>query len=92
MALKPTLAAMAQLSLDQEESAAVFGAGFRQRLRHVVIPMILPAAAAGGLMVFLTAFNELTVSALLWSQGRKHWASRCSTSVQASPERLRPSP
>ncbi len=28
-----------------------------------------PAAAAGAILVFLTAFNELTVSALLWAGG-----------------------
>jgi iron(III) transport system permease protein len=32
---------------------------------------VAPAAAAGGLLVFLTAFNELTVSALLWSAGHE---------------------
>lgn len=69
MALKPTLAAMAQLSREQEEAAAVFGAGFRARLLHIVLPAVLPSAVAGGLLVFLTAFNELTVSALLWSSG-----------------------
>jgi iron(III) transport system permease protein len=69
MALKPTLAAMAQLSRDQEEAAAVFGAGFRARLIYIVLPALLPSAVAGGLLVFLTAFNELTVSALLWSSG-----------------------
>jgi iron(III) transport system permease protein len=69
MALKPALAAMGQLSPEQEEAAAVFGAGFWQRLRHIVVPMVLPSAVAGGLLVFLTAFNELTVSALLWTAG-----------------------
>lgn len=29
------------------------------------------AAAAGGVLAFLSAFNELTVSVLLWSQGRE---------------------
>ncbi len=28
-----------------------------------------PVAAAGALLVFLTAFSELTVSVLLWSSG-----------------------
>ena len=35
----------------------------------VILPLVAPAAAAGALLVFLTAFNELTVSALLWSSG-----------------------
>jgi iron(III) transport system permease protein len=69
MAIKPALAGVSQLTLEQEEAAAVYGATFWQRLRYIVLPLILPSAAAGGLIVFLTAFNELTVSALLWSAG-----------------------
>jgi iron(III) transport system permease protein len=67
LALKPTLAAMASIAPDQEEAAAVFGARLASRLRYVVLPRLLAPAAAGSLMVFLLAFNELTVSALLWS-------------------------
>lgn len=69
MALKPSLAAMSQLSQESDEAATSLGASFAQRMRRIVIPAILPSAAAGGMMVFLTAFNELTVSALLWSAG-----------------------
>jgi iron(III) transport system permease protein len=39
------------------------------RVRTIVLPMLAPVAVAGAVLVFLTAFNELTVSALLWSQG-----------------------
>ena len=46
-------------------------AGPLRRLRTIVAPLVAPAAAAGGVLVFLTAFNELTVSILLWSQGRE---------------------
>ena len=35
----------------------------------MIFPLSAPAAAAGAILVFLTAFNELTVSALLWSSG-----------------------
>ena len=28
-----------------------------------------PAAASGAILVFMTAYNEVTVSALLWSRG-----------------------
>jgi iron(III) transport system permease protein len=69
LALKPALAAMAQVEPAQEEAAALDGAGLGQRLRYVVGPALLPAATAGALLVFLVAFNELTVSALLWSSG-----------------------
>ena len=69
LALKAPLAAMAVLARDQEEASALDGANAWQRLRHVIVPNLLPAAAAGGLLVFLLAFNELTVSALLWTAG-----------------------
>jgi iron(III) transport system permease protein len=69
VALEPIRAAMTQLDRDQEEAAAVFGASLIDRLRFVVAPALLPAMTAGGLLVFLMAFNELTVSALLWSAG-----------------------
>ncbi len=69
LALKPPLAAMAVLPRDQEEASALDGANAWQRLRHIIVPNLLPAAAAGALLVFLLAFNELTVSALLWTAG-----------------------
>jgi iron(III) transport system permease protein len=69
LALKPPLAAMAVLARDQEEASALDGANAWQRLRYIIVPNLLPAAAAGALFVFLLAFNELTVSALLWTAG-----------------------
>lgn len=69
VALGPIRAAMSLLHRDQEEAAAVFGASLGQRFRHVVLPTLLPSMAAAALLVFLMAFNELTVSALLWSAG-----------------------
>lgn len=68
-ALKPTLAAMGQIEAHHEEAARLDGATFWQLMRFVVAPILLPAASAGALLVFLVAFNELTVSALLWSAG-----------------------
>jgi iron(III) transport system permease protein len=69
LALKAPLAAMSTLAHDQEEAAALDGANAWQRLCKIVLPSLLPAATAGALLVFLIAFNELTVSALLWSAG-----------------------
>lgn len=69
VALAPISAGMALLERDAEEAAAVFGASLWQRLRYIVVPMLAPAVAAAALLVFLLAFNELTVSALLWSSG-----------------------
>jgi iron(III) transport system permease protein len=69
VALKPVLAGMEQIDMAQEEAAAIDGARLAQRLTDIVLPSLLPAAVAGGLMAFLLAFSELTVSALLWTAG-----------------------
>lgn len=69
VALKPVLAGMTQIDVAQEEAAAIDGARLPRRLFDIVLPSLLPAAVAGGLMAFLLAFSELTVSALLWSAG-----------------------
>ncbi|MEO0385356.1 MAG: iron ABC transporter permease [Pseudomonadota bacterium] len=69
LALRPVTAAFSQLDPRLEEAAAMCGAGFWHRFTRVLVPGVLPAATAGAVLVFLTAFNELTVSALLWSSG-----------------------
>ncbi|MGY9046445.1 MAG: ABC transporter permease, partial [Rhodobacterales bacterium] len=67
--LRPIQASIAQLDPAMEEAAASVGARLGRRLRDVVLPLAAPSAAAGAILVFLTAVNELTVSALLWSSG-----------------------
>lgn len=69
VAVGPIAAQIAQLDRDLEAAAMVCGAGLWQRLRHIVGPLMLPAMAISQLLVMLLAFNELTVSALLWSAG-----------------------
>lgn len=69
LALKAPVAAMAQIEAHHEEAARLDGVTPWQMLRFIVVPILAPAAAVSGLMVFLVAFNELTVSALLWSSG-----------------------
>lgn len=69
LALRPAIGGYLQLDRGLEEAAQMTGAGFLFRLRTILLPLIAPAAAAGGLLVFMTAFNEITVSALLWSSG-----------------------
>ncbi|GFE52382.1 ABC transporter permease [Roseobacter cerasinus] len=71
IALKPVTAATLQLDQSLDEAARVSGAGFYRRMTHITIPLIAPAAASGGILVFLTAYNEVTVSALLWSSGNE---------------------
>lgn len=62
---------MMQLDPAMEEAASLAGAHFSRRLTDIVLPLLAPAAFAGALLVFLTAVNELTVSALLWSAGKE---------------------
>ena len=69
--LKPVHNSMLQLDPAMEEAAALAGASFHQRLFHIILPLLMPAAFAGALLVFMTAVNELTVSALLWSAGNE---------------------
>lgn len=71
IALKPVTAAYAQLDPALDDAARVAGAGFGRRLWRVFTPMVAPAAASGAILVFLTAYNEVTVSALLWSTGNE---------------------
>lgn len=66
---RPVQASLKQLDPAMGEAAQSVGASLLQRLRDVIVPLSAPAAAAGAILVFLTAFNELTVSALLWSSG-----------------------
>ncbi|GHA02811.1 iron ABC transporter permease [Ignatzschineria ureiclastica] len=69
--MKPVHNSMLQLDMAMEEAAALAGANFYQRLRDIILPLLAPAAFAGALLVFMTAINELTVSALLWSTGNE---------------------
>ena len=69
IALKPVSAAYAALDPALDDAARVCGAGFAMRMRRVALPLVAPAAASGAVLVFLTAYNEVTVSALLWSSG-----------------------
>ena len=54
-----------------EEAAQIAGVGTVRRLATILLPLVAPAAAAGGLLIFMSAFNELTVSALIWSTGNE---------------------
>ena len=69
LALGPVTAGFRQADPALEEAARVAGAGMGMRLATIVAPMMAPVAAAGAILVFLTAFNELTVSALLYAAG-----------------------
>ncbi len=71
LGLRPVAAALAGLDPVVDEAARAQGAGFLRRLASVMAPMLAPAAAGAGILVLLTTFGELTVSALLWSPGNE---------------------
>jgi iron(III) transport system permease protein len=69
--LKPVAAASGQLDPSLDDAARTSGAGFPRRMWRVHMPLMAPAAVSGAILVFLTAYNEITVSALLWSRGNE---------------------
>jgi iron(III) transport system permease protein len=69
LGLRPIVSGYHQLDRTLEEAAQIAGARLLRRLTTIILPLVAPMATAGALLVFLTAFNELTVSALLWSSG-----------------------
>jgi len=70
-ALRPIISAFQQIDRTLDEAGAACGAKFGYRMRTILLPLVGPAAMGGVLIVFLAAFNELTVSALLWSAGNE---------------------
>ncbi|MGE5202274.1 MAG: ABC transporter permease [Acidobacteriota bacterium] len=71
LALRTTIAGFLQLHGSLEEAARILGAGLWRRIVTVILPLAGPAVAAGAVLVFLTALNELAVSTLLWSTGNE---------------------
>jgi iron(III) transport system permease protein len=69
LALRPVAASAARLDPTLDEAARGMGAGPLRRLWRVHLPPLAPALAAGGILVALTAVNEVTVSSLLYGPG-----------------------
>lgn len=67
--LKPVIAAFLQMDSSLDEAARTAGARFGRRLFSISAPLAAPAIISGAILVFLTAYNEVTVSTLLWSSG-----------------------
>ncbi|MCX5577786.1 ABC transporter permease [Kaistia terrae] len=71
LSLRSTLGGFAQIDRSLEEAAQVAGAGFLRRMRDIIAPLVAPAAAAGAIIVFMSALNEIQVSILLVSSKAK---------------------
>ncbi|MFU8888212.1 MAG: ABC transporter permease [Trueperaceae bacterium] len=64
-ALQPIGAAWRQLDPALEEAARIDGAGTLQAMRYVLLPVMAPTVVVAALLVFLNAFSEISLSALL---------------------------
>lgn len=71
LVLRPVAAAAATADPSLDEAGRIAGAGLFRRMVAIFLPGVLPAAAAGAILVVMTAMNELTLSALLWSSGHE---------------------
>lgn len=67
--MRGSITAFLQVDPSMEEAGRLFGASRLTRWRRIIMPLIWPGMMSGALLVFLTAFTELTVSSLLWSSG-----------------------
>jgi iron(III) transport system permease protein len=61
--------ALLGLHKELEEGALAAGANWFQMLRHVVVPLMMPALLAGWIYIFLITFKELSIALLLYSPG-----------------------
>jgi iron(III) transport system permease protein len=61
--------ALLTLHKELEEGAMASGASWFQMVRHVVVPLIMPALLAGWIYIFLITFKELSIALLLYSPG-----------------------
>lgn len=66
---RPLAAAVDRLPADVHRAARASGAGPAATLVTVSVPLVSPALAAAWVLVFLFAFHELTMSALLYGPG-----------------------
>ena len=71
LVLRPVAAAAVTADPSQDEAGRIAGAGLLRRMTAIFLPGVLPAAAAGAILAVMTAMNELTLSALLWSSGHE---------------------
>lgn len=68
-AVRPVVSALYSVDQALEEAGAMCGARMPYRLATIVLPLMAPTVFAAAMIVFLTSYNELTVSVLLWSVG-----------------------
>jgi ABC-type Fe3+/spermidine/putrescine transport system ATPase subunit/ABC-type spermidine/putrescine transport system permease subunit II len=64
-AILPVSARLAALNPWLERAAAVCGAGQTRTIAHIILPLLVPAAAAGFAFAFVFSFDEVVVAQFL---------------------------
>lgn len=67
LVIRSTSAALEQLDDSLLDAAQTFGAGPLRRFRSIVLPIILPGIAAGGLLTAIAGLGEFVSSILLYT-------------------------
>ncbi len=68
-ATRTVAATLITINPELEQSARASGAGWLQAMRHVMVPLALPAIVAAWLMLFVVFVRELGATILLYAQG-----------------------
>jgi iron(III) transport system permease protein len=68
-ATRTVAATLTAVNPELESSARVSGASWLQTMRHVVVPLVMPAVVAAWLMLFVVFVRELGASILLYADG-----------------------
>lgn len=71
LALRPILSGYQQIDRNLEEAAQVAGASWMRRMLDIILPLIAPTAVASGILVFMSAINEIQTSIMLISSSAK---------------------
>ncbi|PAU76498.1 ABC transporter permease [Halomonas salipaludis] len=67
--LQSTRSTLQQIHDSLEEAAWTSGASRLRTIRDITLPLLRPGMLAGWVLIFISAFNELTVSVLIWTTG-----------------------
>lgn len=65
--LRSARASLMQVHDSLEEAGATSGANRMRTLRDITFPLMRPGMIAAWVLIFMSSFNELTVSVLIWS-------------------------
>ncbi|WP_405401751.1 ABC transporter permease [Paracoccus sp. Ld10] len=69
--LRPVVAGARSGDPMQDQASRIAGIGLAGRITHVFAPSVRAATLAGAILIVMSAMNELTLSALLWSSGHE---------------------